>query len=180
MKLKNMINYERMETFMNAPIDWFCQFGKAYDTPDGILIYRDNGSNILSVAHLDSVNDMYHFNVVPFEWGDTVFSTHIDDRLGAYIIIEILPQLDVRADLLLTEGEEKGKSTAAHFTTTKQYNWMFSFDRRGTDVVHYRYNMKPWLDALKVTWDKDINHGSNSDIDYLHKLGCCGGNVGTG
>src|SRR5512138_3360870 len=180
MKIRDMIDYNRMQEFLNAPVGWFVQFGTPVQTPDGILIYRDVGAQILSVAHLDSVNHEDHFYVNKFAGDDIVFNTHLDDRLGAYVVIDLLPRLGIHADLLLTEGEEVGKSTAQHFKTDKAYKWMYSFDRRGTDVVHYRYNMLPWLDALKTQWKNRIGWGSNSDINYLPHLNCCGVNVGVG
>lgn len=178
-KIKKHIDYGIMKTFMNAPIDDFQVFGEVTQTPDGIYIHKDRGSNILAVAHLDSVNPYDHFYVNNFAGVDHVFSTRLDDRLGAYIILSLLPELGISTDVLLTEGEEIGKSTAKHFRTDKQYKWMFSFDRRGDGAVHYRYNRAEWLAILKKHFGS-VLHGSVSDIDYLSHLGCCGVNVGTG
>lgn len=179
MKVKDTVNYEELKQYLNAPIENFYAFGEVIKTVDGVYIHKDNGSNTLAVAHLDSVNTHNHFHVNRIDDKDYIFSTHVDDRLGAYIILRILPLLGIHSDILLTEGEEKGRSTARHFKTDKKYNWMYSFDRRGTDAVYYRYNVKEWLDILKKSFDSPA-HGSVSDIDYLGHLGCCGVNVGTG
>ncbi len=179
MKLKNLLNYDRLHEFLNAPMEYFQQFGKVQQTPDGILIHHDIGANILGVAHLDSVNPHDHFYVNKFAGDDIVFSTRLDDRLGAYIILDLLPAMGIHTDILLTEGEEKGKSTAKHFKTDKQYHWMFSFDRHENDAVYYRYYVTNWIDAIRKIFGNP-SHGSNSDIDYLSELKCCGVNVGTG
>ena len=44
-----------------------------------------------------------------------VHSGALDDRLGAYIILDLLPKLGINVDVLLTVGEEQGRSTANFF-----------------------------------------------------------------
>jgi hypothetical protein len=179
MKIKDVIDYNIMEEFLLAPMEWFEQVGKVTNTADGIFIHRDIGASILAVAHLDSVNDHNHFYVNRFGQDDIVFNTHLDDRLGAYVILNVLPRMGIHTDILLTEGEEVGRSTASHFETDKQYKWMFEFDRRGTDAVHYRYQKTEWTKVLRAGFGSCM-YGSNSDINYLSHLKCCGVNVGTG
>src|SRR5690606_30970976 len=82
-------------------------------------------------------------------------------------------------DVLLTENEEMCMSTAQYFEAEKQYNWMFSFDRMGDDVVTYQYdnaNMK----QLLMSYGFDVGFGSYSDIVELDHLGCWGMNIGCG
>src|SRR4051794_30743638 len=99
-------------------------FAKAYGmetvsvhqkAPNDYYYYRDNGSDILAVAHLDTVGLAHqracHF--VDTEGGPVVYSRALDDRLGAYIILDLLPALGITHDILLTVGEESGQSTAA-------------------------------------------------------------------
>ncbi len=51
--------------------------------------------------------------------------------------------MGINVDVLLTTGEEMGQSSAAYFDPgEKKYNWMFQFDRGGTDVVTYDYGDK--------------------------------------
>jgi hypothetical protein len=178
-KIKSLFDPLLMQEVLNAPIDYFTDFGTVIETPDGILIHNNIGSQILGVAHLDSVNTFDHFHIISIGGEDHLFNTHVDDRLGAYILLYVLPSMGIHTDILLTEGEEKGKSTAKHFESNRQYNWMYSFDRRGTDCVHYQYQSKDWKDVLTKHF-KTVLYGSNSDIAYLEHLKCCGVNVGTG
>ncbi len=147
------------------------------DGPDDFYIYQDNGSPVLAVAHLDSVQDKRRFFLNnnrdnPIAWAPT-----LDDRLGAYVIAELLPALGIKPDLLLTSGEESMNSSAEMFTTDKSYNWMVSFDRGGTDVVMYDYDTDAHR-ALVRAAGAPVGHGSYSDIASLTHLGCAGFNWG--
>jgi len=106
-----------------------------------------------------------------------VYSPVLDDRLGVYIITDVLPKLGLKYDILLTDDEEIGQSTAQFFSTEKKYNWMFQFDRKGNDAVVYDYDTIDWKDAVKTHFKLGI--GSFSDICELEHLGCCGINIGT-
>jgi len=145
----------------------------------GNYYYKDNNSNILAVAHLDSVLSPTKFDYAKFQYSKQkiVISPVLDDRLGVYIILEVLPKLGLKYDILLTDDEEIVRSTAGNFKTSKKYNWMFMFDRRGNDVVTYNYNAEGWHNALKEYFD--IGIGSYSCIKELEHLGCCGVNIGT-
>jgi len=141
---------------------------------DGLqLTHIDNGADVLAVVHLDTV-----MQAVPEFKADRVIAPQLDDRLGLHIILDILPQF-CKFDVLLTDGEEIGRSTAQHFNTAKQYNWMFQFDRHGTDAVMYDYHFQGnWNTAVDSHFK--VGYGSFSDICYLTQLGVCGVNVGTG
>jgi hypothetical protein len=152
--------------------------------------YKDNGSNVLAIAHLDSVQTARHCSVSTVGDGSKIaFSPVLDDRLGVYIITSLLPKLGIKADVLLTIGEEVGKSTASLFESTwkqdtadlpkKQYNWMFQFDRAGTDVVMYQYRNQASVKLLEAVGYK-VGTGSNSDISKLDDMGCVGFNFGCG
>jgi hypothetical protein len=153
--------------------------GKYIDYMDSRHFFRDNHSKVLAVAHLDtaiwldeSVSVMY--NKVPL-----VISPQLDDRMGVYILLDVLPKLGIKPDILLTVGEEMCASTAANFETTKKYNWGFSFDRRGDDVVTYQFGNKNWKTAIEAA-DFHIGIGSYSDIRELDTLGCSFMNIGCG
>jgi hypothetical protein len=153
---------------------------KWVDVKDRWYVYKDNGSEILAVAHLDSVSKETWCSIAKLGKSDAVvYSPSLDDRLGVYIITHLLPQLGINCDWLLTIGEEIGASTAAMFTTKKKYNWMFSFDRTGTDVVLYGYESAEVREMLRK-YDFTIGNGSFSDIAVLHHLGCKGFNFGCG
>lgn len=145
-----------------------------------VAYFKDNHSKILAVAHLD------HVNPTGFQWSGRIeldramyFSPYLDDRLGVYTILHVLPALGVNVDILFTMDEENGTSTADLFSTTFKYNWLVEFDRRGEDVVTYRYQDKEWEDKLKSVGFK-VGAGTYTDICKLQDLGCKAFNVGVG
>lgn len=174
------MNIKKLKQYCRMPIKSFISFGESVNTPDGLLIKRIKADNkILAIAHLDHVADNHQFKAHTAQGGDKiVLNGSLDDRLGVYLICDYLPSLGLNYDILLTEGEEIGRSTALHFETTKQYNWMFSFDRRGNDVVMYQYDNSESRDHL-VKHGFSPALGSFSDIAFLDHLGCIGFNFGT-
>lgn len=172
-----MFDLKIMKSICTQPFSEFEQFGQVLDTPDGKAIYIDRGAEILAVAHLDTVCPPTHFNYQKNP--RKVFTPTLDDRLGATIILDVLPQYRLNYDILLTEGEEQGRSTARYFLPPdgKNYNWMFSFDRGGVDAVYYQYITPEWMTALKDLNVK-LDRGLFSDICFLDHLGICGVNVG--
>lgn len=108
-----------------------------------------------------------------------VKSIALDDRLGLYVIMELLPKYGIMPDVLLTIDEEIGQSTARDFFPTKQYNWIFSFDRRGLYPVLYEYDT-PELRQVLSAFGYKCTQGSFSDISDLTHLGCSGINFGVG
>lgn len=170
-------------------------FGTAYDMervdlnprhfPHGedFFFFKDHGASILAVAHLDTVGGANerdaHF--LETEGGTVVYSRALDDRLGAYTILEWLPSLGVQHDILLTVGEESGNSTASAFEPPegKEYDWIIEFDRGGTDVVMYQYDDADTRAAVRSSGAR-VGDGIFSDICYLEHLGVKGFNWGTG
>ena len=176
------IDYKLMKNICLANINDFEVLGKTHDTQDGIYVHIENeNSKVLAVAHLDTVLNSKHFEVTKKKGVKKVHNMQLDDRLGVYTIIDLLPQLGINCDVLLTEGEETGNSTAQYFNSDK-YNWIFSFDRRGEDVVLYRYEESPtanWETALKASGFK-IGIGSFSDIAFMEHLKVKAVNIGIG
>lgn len=172
-------NLKTMERICLAPIESFTSYGEMTGVAPDRYFFADHGSNVLAVAHLDSVEQHKHFVVAKVAGETIVYNAQLDDRLGAYIILELLPRLGIQCDILLTEGEETGRSTAKHFTSAKQYNWIISFDRMGTDVVMYKYETPKYAQMLRES-DCRVGVGSFSDICYLESLGCAGFNFGCG
>lgn len=153
---------------------------KPNDKDDLFYLHFDNGADILGVAHLDSVSEFNHFGYVRFGEGyRRVFSPHLDDRLGAYVLLDLLPRYGVKFDILFTVGEESGQSTAGSFKTEKQYNWIFEFDRTGHDVALYEYMDKPTTDLIEA-YGWETTRGSVTDICRLYDLGCKAFNFGVG
>lgn len=137
--------------------------------------YKDNGSNVLAVAHLDSVQPYTHAFITP----DFLFSSVLDDRLGVYIMLELLPQLGINCDILLTDGEERGASTGEYFEPSKIYNWMFQFDKQGTEVTMYDYQTPEYKKMLEE-YGFHITSGLFTDICFMEHLKCLGINFGCG
>lgn len=154
---------------------------KQYETPLGKYWYKDNGATILAVAHLDSVMPFTHFARARMRHDTKIYCPTLDDRLGAYTILDWLPKAGVKCDILLTENEETANSTSIYFEppTGKKYNWMFMFDRRGTDVSLYDY-YNYMTKELMSEYDFKAVRGSYSCIADLEHLGCKGFNFGIG
>ena len=162
-----------------ASIRDFYSEGDVINTPDGKYIYRDNGANILAVAHLDVVCFAPRHFGSPKGKANKIYSAQLDDRLGAYVILDVLPTMGVKVDTLLTTGEESCRSTGAYFQTDKPYNWMVEFDRAGQDVVLYDYWTLELKTLLKSLGNK-VGVGSYSDIAAMEHLGIAGFNWGIG
>ena len=172
---------------------YFKQFGVR--TP---YIYIDNGADVLAVGHLDTVWDhgmggdytnsgksqreiakMLKYDK---EFG-IIHSPALDDRLGVWVILDVLPEMGLEYDILLCDDEEIGRSTAkdalaAGVFAGKKYNWMFEWDRGGVDVPMYQYTNDDSEDLL-VSYGFESGWGSFTDICDLDELGCVGFNFGT-
>jgi len=185
------MDFSLLEKRLTQPIPSFNEELEKIQLPDGRnLFFQDNGGDVLAVAHLDAtMNPVEPCFLVPdkgyFSGHSIVCSTTVDDRLGVFTILDILPKAFERqglpkVDVLLTEDEEIMQSTAAYFNGKKEgrYNWMFQFDRGGTDVVHYQYREFEWLKNLQRVFGQ-VSHGIGSDICFLEHLDCMGVNIGT-
>ena len=117
-------------------------------------------------------------DLLSYDWvarkADKLAGPVVDDRLGCALALGCTAW----ADILFTDCEEMGMSTAAFFQAPRAYNWIIGLDRRGTDVVTYTYKDKDWLAALEE--DFTIGTGSFSDIGYLENLGTACVNMGVG
>jgi len=170
---------------------WFGQFGESLitDLPTRHLIYQDNGADILAVGHIDTVDN---HRSTQTEAGEEAHKKtmdlaryyqtgpQLDDRLGVWALLSVLPDF-MNYDVLLTDNEEIGQSTAAHFEPPngKVYNWIFELDRRGDGCVLYQYGSKKWNRELSKAGFR-IDRGSFSDIGYLDHLGVQAANIGIG
>lgn len=175
------INWKQLIKFCRMKTASFEQFGKRFNTPNGPYFYRDNGSNILAVAHLDYIGGPTHTTTCTLADDTLFFSPVLDDRAGVYAILDYLDSVGLKFDILLTTGEEKQQSSALFFEPSrgKKYNWMFSFDRAGTDAVMYGYKDDELTKKLKEAgWTVGI--GTYSDIDDMEHLRCKGVNFGVG
>jgi len=161
-----MFDIERLKFHCTASVEQYTH---------GKSCFIDRHAEVLAVAHLDTV-------LPPIWYGiqhDRVYSTSLDDRLGVYIICDVLPAVGITTDILLTTGEESGHSTIADFVSLREYHWLVEFDRRGTSTVLYQYDQNPsWYDAVARYFE--IGIGTYSDIADAGHLGVCALNVGTG
>ena len=144
--------------------------------PSNYYWFKDNGAKILAVAHLDTCVDHIERGTVLAETagGDVVYSGALDDRLGAYVIVDLLPKLGIEVDWLFTVGEEDGMSTAQFFEPSRhhdrEYNWIIEFDRGHEDVVAYQYEDADLVEKVQRT-GLFVEQGAFSDISFLEHLG---------
>ena len=141
-----------------------------YDDAMKRRVFIDRGSDVLFIAHLDTVLPPK----MVLDTARTVYATGLDDRLGCFTAYTLSKQLN--CDLLLTDNEEKCQSTAKYHDC-KQYNFIVEFDRAGDDVVTYDLDNDIFKNALSEFWR--IGIGSFSDISEL-KTDCCCMNLGIG
>lgn len=154
----------------------------------GYYLYKDNGASILAVAHLDTVLPQYRskFKSKTVDGYKVVISSELDDRLGAYIILDYLKKFDLQYDILLTTNEESGGSTASDFEDDyagkKAYNWIFEFDRakqgKINDTVLYDYGNDAFEKIVEQYFT--VGWGSFTDICELEKMGSAALNIGCG
>lgn len=153
------------------------RLGDTIKTKYGPLTHIDKGSKILGVCHRDTVM----FNRDPKITRKSIRNCpQLDDRLGLWVLMDYLPQVGAPVfDILITDSEEVGNSTAQFFDAPREYNWIFEFDRAGTDVVFYDYETDD-LEDLFFEYGFETGSGSFTDICFLSHLGCAGFNIGTG
>lgn len=167
-----------LHNICNASFDHLRAYGDYIPcNPHTGYTFIDNGANILGVAHIDTVQDSQAFKVSKRR--KTVWSPRLDDRLGVFTLLKVLPELGINADILLCEDEEFGQSTAQFFNASKQYNWMFEFDRGGVTTVLYQYDSREIREILNP-YGFALDYGIYTDICDLEELGCVGFNFATG
>ena len=140
---------------------YFATKGKVLDCSDLTKrrVFIDNGGSVLFVGHLDTVLPPKIHKMT----ANTIVAQGLDDRLGLYVILTLLKS-GVKADVLLTDGEESAKSTAKYHNL-KNYNWVCEFDRGGTDFVSYGLANKDLKNILSQTWPEGV--GSFTDICFF-------------
>lgn len=176
-KLRCASGWNALRDACLASVNSFGELAKRTDTGFGPYFFKDNGADILAVAHLDTVQSHRHFGAIKGSPG-IIYNCQLDDRLGAWLILDLFPSMGIGMDVLLTTGEERAQSTARFFQPAKAYNWIAEFDRSGTDVVTYENESQPWLDCIGER--SEIGWGSYSDISEMSSLGVCSANWGIG
>ena len=150
----------------------------------GEFSYKNIGAKILLVAHVDTVfPDRADFTSYNPTGEKLMLSPNLDDRLGVYTLIDILPKLGVKFDMLLTNHEETAYSTANEFNAmygdSKRYNWIASFDRHGINPVLYQFDT-PELRGILRSVNIVPDYGSFSDIVELTAFKVAAINFGIG
>ena len=162
----------------NASIKTLRKLGDSVTLGGQTHTFVDRGANVLAVAHIDTVQSSRAFSVSKSR--AVVRSPRLDDRLGVYTILDVLPDLGIVTDILLCEDEEQGRSSAKHFTPPKDYRWIVEFDRGGEDVVNYDYADRAWDETLESYFPTGLGWGSYTDICDLEDLCVKAFNVGVG
>ena len=139
-------------------------------------IFIDRGSDVLFVAHIDTVQKPKYIRQRKTKTGKQkrIYAQGLDDRLGCMIAYELSKEFNI--DLLICDNEEQGKSTG-QYHKLKDYNWIAEFDRAGKDVVTYDLDSAKFKSALSDYWE--IGFGSFSDVCQLKTNVCCV-NIGIG
>lgn len=162
---------------------------KCTDTPPPFLL----------VHHIDTVQPHSKASFVPYKHDGKSFihSPHNDDRLGVATALATLPSNGyTNYDILITDEEEVGKTTAIDFMAwVKQaengpekdemeringYRAILEFDRGGSDWVTYGSHNQDGYDFLVDGLGWAQGNGSFSDIKALQGLGVFTINFGTG
>jgi len=135
-----------------------------------------SGGKILLVAHVDTVLKP----VKPRIKKKRIKGRGLDDRLGIYMAMTILEEHPEIVDVLITDDEEIGMSTASLVPTEDlaNYNCIIELDRGGDDFVHYGLAGPDLVYAYEEYADKGF--GMASDIMHLNKPNCGCINVGIG
>jgi hypothetical protein len=176
------IDYKKLKSRCISPIENFWgEFPENVRGTDGERhIYINNDSPVLSVAHVDTVfKKCKDFIVYPVGGEKYIFSPNLDDRLGVYTVLDFLPSMGISTDVLLTENEEMGLTTAYDFQPDKKYNWVVEFDRMGKSPVLYKFDNPKIRESLKSVGLYPAS-GTYSDISEMGGLGCTCINWGIG
>jgi len=132
------------------------------------------GGKVLLVAHIDTVHEPKIHKITK----KTIIAQGLDDRLGVFMAMALMNARD-DVDVLITDDEEVGKSSAALIPTEDlNYNCIIGLDRGGMDFVDYDLADDDLIDAYSEF--AEFGYGSFSDICFLNDPPCGCINVGIG
>lgn len=133
---------------------------------DGLLLggrfARSGPAKILAIAHVDFIGS----GVVHKANRREIVCSALDDRLGVYLALNMEGITGIPLDVILTDGEESGQSTARYISDAhlEKYNWIVEFDRMNLEPVTYGFDcMVPHLESLFAR----VGFGSYTDIVEL-------------
>jgi hypothetical protein len=132
-------------------------------------LFFDNDGSILIVCHADTViaprfHHMFDNHVI--------VASGLDDRLGIMLAFHIVNTYDLKADILITDGEESCRSSAKYHEL-KKYNWIVELDRAGTDYVDYGLCSQDFHEHIQKTCKIELGIGSFSDISFIKTNSSC-------
>jgi len=132
----------------------------------------DKPSKVLLVCHAD----VHHAGkgTTPQIQGGVLTSPALDDRAGLALALDILPAHGLKLDVLITDNEETGGSTASNIKESilARYNFIVELDRKGCDAVTYDLDNEQFLLDLEGS-GFEIGMGTFSDICELETDRCC-------
>jgi hypothetical protein len=142
----------------------------------GFLGWVHRGGKVLAVAHMDFIGS----GVVHKNNHKKVVSSALDDRLGVYAAMEVLPAMGVECDVLLCDDEESANSSmqSIGMRFLQKYNWIIELDCAGVQAITYNY--KSMEGALSTVWDR-VHRGAFSDItsvEHVCPIGAFNAGVG--
>lgn len=134
-------------------------------------IYVDNGTPVLLVAHIDTVQSPRYIS--PSD------GAGFDDRLGVYCTHQLVTTYPTWFDLLLTDYEESFGSTAQYFVPSHDYNFVVELDREGEDYVDYGLASEDFHKIMEqYGFTKSL--GSYTDIVEMDHIKVSKVNIGIG
>ena len=181
-----MINVGTLKQYCSMDIEEFKDMGDTRrptpGVPDSFYTHIDRGAPVLGVAHLDSPNNYTHFHYSgpPGKPITHVWSPTLDNRMGAYILLQVLTMMDINCDVLLTTDHFEKYSTARDFVHPKEYRWTFSFDLASHGVSMYNYETVGLAEEMRACRLHTIRDDSYADIVELWPLGIAGFNFWDG
>lgn len=121
-------------------------------------------AKVLAIAHLDYLcsGRIHQCNA------RRIVSSALDDRLGVWFALNVERLLGISVDIIVTDGEETGQSTANLIDPDRleKYNWIVEFDRMDLDPVVYGFDCM--IDPLKQVFNQ-VGCGSYTDIVELEQ-----------
>ncbi len=132
----------------------------------------NNNAKVLLVAHMDTVQ-------TPGLTSATT-GTGFDDRLGVFLAHKLTQKYPNLFDMLITDYEESGASTAEYFKPVHDYNYIIGLDRAGDDYVDYGEACDDFHKDFKAATGIKKSWGSFSDICYMGEVSCSKINLGIG
>jgi len=150
-----------------------------------IYVRNNDKTKPLLVSHMDTINDAYNIainkndiilknNIISLKKNNEAACLGGDDRVGVYIMLEIMKNHLNDYDFLFTTNEEIGGLGAKNFI--KDYpnlnnTCIIQIDRRGTNhVATYGYDNKNLLNILYDNYKLDVQRGSYTDAVDLSEI----------